>query len=198
MVSPSLPKRTDRVAIADAVGVTLRIAPSLRMRLEQRNHAVKIRRIFAVSLVGLLLFVSSMAAACDLSCGFALFRSDCHSPEMAATDSGASDMTMAGMRMAERADEDSTDQQIASSPQQAMPAHAVLADMGACERQSCDQAQALASKANHSTTTQLDGMSTIAGSSRIDNLQGVFHDARGGIARISPVVHSPLAVTLRI
>lgn len=117
---------------------------------------------------------------------------------MAATDSGASDVTMAGMRMAERVDEKSTDQQIGSSPQQAMPAHALLADMGACERQSCDQAQALASEANHSTATQLDRMSTIAGFSRINSLRGVFHDARDGIAPISPVVDSPLDVSLRI
>ena len=159
---------------------------------------MNIRRIFAGTLVALLLFVSSLAAACDLSCGFALFRSDCHSPEMAAADSGTSDMRMAGMKMPEIAGEGSTNQRMVSLPAQAMPAHAVLADMGACERQSCDQAQALASKANHSTTTQLDVMSTIAGFSRIDNLQAVFHDARGGIAPISPVVHSPLALSLRI
>ena len=159
---------------------------------------MKIKCICAGSLVALLLFVSSLAAACDLSCGFALFRSDCHSPEMASADSGASDMTMAGMRMTERADENSTDQQIGSSRRRGMPAHAVLADMGACERQPCDQAQALDSKAKHSTTTQFDGMSLIARFSRIDNPEVVFHDARDGIAPISPVVRSPLTVSLRI
>lgn len=158
---------------------------------------MKIRRIFAVPLAALLLFVSSLAAACDLSCGYALFRSDCHSPAMAATDSGASDTTMAGMRMAERADENSTDQQIGSSPKQAMPAHAVLADMGACERQSCDQAQALASKADHSTAAQFDTISTVADSSYI-SLPAAFNASRDDIPLFSPFVYSSLDVSLRI
>jgi hypothetical protein len=158
---------------------------------------VKIRRIFAGSLVALLLFVSSLAAACDLSCGFALSRSDCHSPEMVATDSGASDMTMAGMRMANRADENPTDQQIGSSPQEAMPAHAVLADMGACERQSCDQAQALASKADHSTATQFDTVSTVSGSPDM-SLPAAFQESRDDIPLLIPADHSPLKLSLRI
>jgi hypothetical protein len=154
---------------------------------------VEIRGIFALSLVALLLFVSSLAAACDLSCGFAQFRSDCHSPEMAATDSGASDMTMA-----EKADENSTEQQIVSSPHQAMPAHAVLADMGACERQSCDQAQALASKADHSTAAQFDTISTHAESPSMESLQTALHETRDGIPLFSPFVDSLLDVSLRI
>jgi hypothetical protein len=154
---------------------------------------VEIRGIFALSLVALLLFVSSLAAACDLSCGFAQFRSDCHSPEMAATDSGASDMTMA-----EKADENSTEQQIVSSPHQAMPAHAVLADMGACEHQSCDQAQALASKADHSTAAQFDTISTHAESPSMESLQTALHETRDGIPLFSPFVDSLLDVSLRI
>jgi hypothetical protein len=159
---------------------------------------VKIRRISAGSLVVLLLCVSSYAAACDLSCGFALFRSDCHSPEMAAADSGASGMTMVGMRMAERADENSTDQQIGSSPQKAMPAHTVLADMGACERQSCDQTQALASKADHSTAPQFETISTDAKSPSMESLQAAFHESRHDIPFFSPFVDGPLDVSLRI
>ena len=154
---------------------------------------MKSRRIFAGTLAALLLCVSSFAAACDLSCGFALFRSDCHSPEMAATDSGASDMTMA-----ERADENSTEQQIVSSPDQAMPAHAVLADMGACERQSCDQAQALASKADHSTAAQFDTISTHAESLSMESLQTALYETRDDIPLFSPFVDSLLDVSLRI
>jgi hypothetical protein len=159
---------------------------------------VKIRGIFAVSLVALLLFVSSLAAACDLSCGFALFRSDCHSPEVAATVSGVSDKTMAGMRMAEGADENSIDRQIASSPQKAMPAHALLADMGACERQSCDQTQALASKADHSTAAQFETISIDAESPCVERLQAAFHESRDDIRLFSPFVNSSLDVSLRI
>ena len=40
-----------------------------------------IRRIFAGSIVALLLSVSSLAAACDLSCAFASMNSDCHSQQ---------------------------------------------------------------------------------------------------------------------
>ena len=149
-------------------------------------------------LTALLLCVSSLAAACDLSCGFALFRSDCHSPQMAAGESGPSGMTMAGMAMPEVAGDISTDQQVVSPAPQAMPTHAVLVDMGACERQSCDQAQALASKANHSAATQFETISTVAGFSHIDSLRASFHEARGDIAPLSPVGHSPLSVNLRI
>ena len=156
------------------------------------------RRILTVSLVALLLFVSSLAAACDLSCGFALFGSDCHSPEMASTDSAASDMTMAGMRMAERADENSPDRQIGFSPRQGMPAHAVLAEMGACERQSCDQAQALASKAGHSTAAHFDSISTDAESPSMESLQAAIHESFDDTPLFSPFVNSSLDVSLRI
>jgi hypothetical protein len=157
---------------------------------------VKIRRIFAGSLVVLLLCVSSLAAACDLSCGFALFGSDCHSPEMAAADSGPSDMTMDAMTMSELAGENSTIQPMVS--QQAMPVHAVLSEMGACERQSCDQGQALASKANHSAAAQFDAVSLITESADSEILRAALHESQDDISLFNPVVHSPFDVSLRI
>jgi hypothetical protein len=159
---------------------------------------VKSRRILAGTLAALLLCVSSLAAACDLSCGFALFRSDCHSPQMAAEKSQRPEMAMAGMAMPEMAGDSSTNQPKVSSAPQAMPAHAGLADMGACARQPCDQAQALAFKANYSAAGQFETVSTIAGFSHTESLQTAFHEARADIARFSPVVHSPLDVSLRI
>jgi len=159
---------------------------------------LKKRRIFAGSLVTLLLGMSSLAAACDLSCGFAHFRSDCHSPQMAAEDSGPSDMTMAGMTMPEGPGGNYIAQQVIAPAPQAMPAHAVLADMGACERQSCDQGQALASRVIHSVAAQFETISTGAGFSRADSLRTSFHEARGDIAPLGPVVHSPLTVNLRV
>jgi len=149
-------------------------------------------------MIALLLLASSLAAACDLSCGFALFRSDCHSPEMAAMDSGASDMTMAGMTMAAMADDSSTNQRMVSPAPQGMPAHPVFADMGACERQFCDQAQALASKADHSTPAQFDTISIDAESPSMESLQAVFHESRDDIFLFSPFVDSSLDVSLRI
>jgi hypothetical protein len=159
---------------------------------------VKIRRISAGSLVVLLLCVSSYAAACDLSCGFALFRSDCHSPEMAAADSGASDMRMAGMKMPEIAGEGFTNQRIVSAASPAIPTHALLADMGLCERQSCDQAQALASKADHYTAAQFDTISTVAESPYTESLRITFHESRDDSPPFSPFVYGPLDVSLRI
>jgi len=154
---------------------------------------VKIRRIFAGTLAALLLCVSSLAAACDLSCGFALFRSDCHSPQMAAEESLRPEMAMPEM-----VGDSSTNQAMVSSGPRAMPGHAVLADMGACMRQSCDQAQALASRANHSTAGRFETVSIIARFFHTENLRAAFREARGGTARHTPIVRIPLDVSLRI
>jgi hypothetical protein len=159
---------------------------------------VKNRRIFAGILAALLLCVSSLAAACDLSCGFALFRSDCHSPQMAAEESQRPEMAMAGMAMPEMAGDSSTNQPMLSSAPKSMPGHAVLAEMGACMRQSCDQAQTLASKANHSTAGQFETVSTVSSFSHMENLRAAFHEVRGGIAPHLPRVQTQLDVSLRI
>jgi len=149
-------------------------------------------------LAALLLCVSSLAAACDLSCGFALFRSDCHSPQMAADESLRPEMAMAGMAMPEMAGDSSANQPMLSSAPQSMAGHAVLADMGACMRRSCDQAQALASKANHSTAGRFETVSTVSSFSHMESLPAAFHEVRGGIARFTPIVRIPLDVSLRI
>jgi hypothetical protein len=158
---------------------------------------MKIRRILAGTLVALLLCVSSLAAACDLSCGFALFRSDCHSPQMAGGESDSPDMTMAGMAMAEMAADTSAIQQPVTA-RRAMPLHAVLVDMGACAHQSCDQAQALASKVNHPTPAQFETISIVAGFPSLESLRVAFHEARDDIAPISPIAYSCLDTSLRI
>jgi hypothetical protein len=146
----------------------------------------------------LLLCVSSSAAACDLSCGFAQFHSDCHSPQTAATESGPADMRMAGMAMPEMAGADSTDQGIYSFTSRAMSAHAVIGEMGTCKRESCDQVQALAARTNHSTAVQFDMIRSVARFSHIDCLQTAFHGAREDIAPLGPVIQSPLSISLRI
>ena len=77
-----------------------------------------IRRIFAGSIVALLLSVSSLAAACDLSCAFASMNSDCHSQQTESQDSASGGMNMDGMAMAGM-----TMPEMASSEgQQAVPA----------------------------------------------------------------------------
>ena len=117
---------------------------------------------------------------------------------MGAEESQRPEMAMAGMAMPETAGDSSTNQPMVSSALQSMPGHAVLAEMGACMRQSCDQAQALASKANHSTAGQFETVSTIAGFFQTENLRTAFHEARGGIAPLTPIVHVPLDVSLRL
>ncbi len=107
---------------------------------------------------------------------------------MGAEESQRPEMAMAGMAMPETAGDSSTNQPMVSSALQSMPGHAVLAEMGACMRQSCDQAQALASKANHSTAGQFETVSTIAGFFQTENLRAAFHEARGGIAPLTPIV----------
>jgi hypothetical protein len=159
---------------------------------------MKIRRILAGTLVALLLCVSSVAAACDLSCGFALFRSDCHSPQMAGGEFDSPDMTMAGMVMPEMAGDRSAIQQVVFTAPQAIPVHPVLGDMGVCARQSCDQDEALASKANHSTSVQFETISIVAGFSRMESLRIAFREARDDIAPTSPIAHSCHDTSLRI
>src|SRR5258708_687552 len=106
-----------------------------------------IRRIFAGSIVALLLSVSSLAAACDVSCAFASMTSDCHAQQTEAQKSPSGQMKMDGMAMPKMSGGDSMNQQMVSGPPRTMPLHAAVVDMGACERQSCDQAPALTVKA---------------------------------------------------
>ena len=157
-----------------------------------------IRRIFAGSIVALLLSVSSLAAACDLSCAFARANSDCHSREMKAQRSAPADMTMAGMTMPKMSGDYSMNQQMVSAPPRTMPLHAAVVDMGTCERQSCDQAPVLGVKANHPTAAKSDAVFAHNGFPRIAGPQTAFHDARDGLARLGPIVHAPLIVSLRI
>jgi len=117
---------------------------------------------------------------------------------MAAEESRSAEMAMAGMTMPEVAEAGSPDQQTVSPSPGAIPAHAVLVDMGACESQPCDQAQALTSKINHSTAAQFETISTATGFSDMNSFRAAFHEARDDIAPLTPVVHTPLDVSLRI
>jgi hypothetical protein len=105
---------------------------------------------------------------------------------------------MAGMAVPQMSGEGSTNQPMLSSTPQSMPGHAVLEEMGACMRQSCDQGQTLASKANHSTAGQFETVSAVSGFSHRESLRAAFHQARDGIAARLPVVQPPLDVSLRI
>jgi hypothetical protein len=159
---------------------------------------VKINRIFVGTIAVLLMCVSSLLPACDLSCGFSPFRSDCHSPQMATEESDASDMTMAGMTMPESAGDSPADQSVVSSISQEMPAHAAFVEMGACERQSCAQAPGIVSISIHSAAAQFEKISAVIGFPGMELTKIVFHDARDDIYPPDRAVHVSLDVSLRI
>lgn len=161
------------------------------------------RRIFAGSIVALLLAVSSFAAACDLSCAFAPMKSDCHAQQTesqnSAFDSVKMDgMAMDGMTMPDMSGGDSLSQQIGFAPSRTMPIHATVVDMGTCERQSCSQAPVVTVKANHPAAARYFAVCAPAGSPQIARLQTVSHDARDDSARCGQDVHRSLSVSLRV
>lgn len=157
-----------------------------------------IRRIFAGSIVALLLSVSALAAACDLSCAFASINSDCHAQQTETQNSPSGNMKMDGMAMPEMNAGDSMSQQTVSAPSRTMPIHAAGGDMGTCERQSCDRAPVLAVKANRPAAAKSDAVCALTGFPHIASLQTTSHGARDGLARHGQVVHSPLSVSLRV
>src|SRR5258706_15549776 len=142
--------------------------------------------------------VSSLLPACDLSCGFSPFRSDCHSPQMATEESDASDMSMDGMTMPESAGDSPADQSVVSSAPQEMSAHAGLVEMGACERQSCAQAPGVVSISIHSAATQFEKISAVPGFPGMELPKIVFHDARDDISPPDRAVRLSLDVSVLI
>jgi hypothetical protein len=157
-----------------------------------------IHRIFAGALTALMLSVFSLSAACDLSCAFPQGHSDCHSMRMESQQSGSDDTAMPGMVMTGMMDAGSGNQEITVAAQKTAATHAVIGEMGPCERQSCEQPQALSAKRNHSPTGQLETICAVAGFSAIDRLPPTFHEARDGIASLGLGSHSPLNISLRI
>jgi hypothetical protein len=161
-----------------------------------------LERIVASSVVVLLLFVSALGAACELSCGFAPDKSDCHTPQAQAQDSALATVKMSradmpGMAMPEVADSLSSKDELVSSGSQGIPVHAALVDMNTCERQSCDQAQATAGQANCSAL-HCGRIWAAAGYSYSNILQATFYDARDDVTARSPEIQSPLTISLRI
>jgi hypothetical protein len=79
-----------------------------------------------------------------------------------------------------------------------MPTHAALIDMGACERQSCDQTQVVASKSNPATFKMFEAISKIPGSFYMEGLHASFYESRDELASFAPSGFIPFNVTLRI
>lgn len=161
-----------------------------------------IRRTFATSIVALLLAVSPLAVACDLSCAFSSMESDCHSPQLDSRDlpsvgTNTDGMNMAGMDMPETPSELSESGDSTVSP--AHVAHPSIGDMGPCEKQACDGGSAVFAKSFrlgdlhsqlHFVATRADGAEAALGLFRVarDEITAPQLSAGG----------SPLPLNLRI
>jgi hypothetical protein len=160
-----------------------------------------VRRIFAGSIVALLLSVASLTAACDLSCAFASMNSDCHSAQTESQDSAAGSMKMAGMEMAgmtmpETAGGDG--QQAVTAAALPSVAHPSIGEMGPCEKQNCDNGPAVSAKTTRSVDSHSHSFLAVAGAPRADDALTIFHDARDDVASYPIRDASPLHISLRI
>jgi|HubBroStandDraft_4_1064222.scaffolds.fasta_scaffold132415_2 hypothetical protein len=160
-----------------------------------------IRRIFAGAIVVLLLSVSTLAAACDLSCAFAAMSSDCHAERTAAQDSGPDGMNMNGMSMAGMTMPEignSPDQQTVSAVSRTTAGHPSIGEMGPCERQACDNDSTVSVKASRSVAPQLHSILAAAETPRAVIAPSYFHDARDDISHYRPLDGSSFLLSLRI
>lgn len=159
------------------------------------------RRIFAGSIAALLLSVTSLAAACDVSCAFASMSSDCHAQQTESQDVAPGGMTMAGMAMAGM-----TMPEMASGEDQpAVPAisrskasHPSIGEMGPCERQTCDNGSAIFAKTTRSGDSQFHSLLAVAETPRADDALTLIRDARYDIATYHDHYGNPLHLSLRI
>jgi hypothetical protein len=151
--------------------------------------------------VALLLSVSSLAAACDLSCTFASMNSDCHSEQIETQQSAPGamkmdGMAMAGMTMPEMAAGEGRQKVSAAAP--AITGHPSIGEMGPCEKQACDNGSALSARTTRSVDSHSHSFLAVAGTPRADDAPTIFHDARDDVAAFHIRDGSPLHLSLRI
>jgi hypothetical protein len=159
------------------------------------------RRIFAGSIVALLLSVSSFAAACDVSCAFASMSSDCHSQQTESQDLAPGGMKMDGMVMAGM----TMPGMASSDDQKAVPAisrlkasHPSIGAMGPCEKQACDNGSAVIAKTTRFGDSHFHSILAIAETPRADGALTLIRDPRDDIATYQVRDGSPLHPSLRI
>ncbi len=160
-----------------------------------------IRRTLAGSIVALLLSVSPLAAACDLSCAFASMNSDCHSGQAETQDSAANAMNMEGvsmdgMTMPQMAESQSHPGASAISEPNA--SHPTIGEMGPCERQGCDDGSAVSAKASGPADSHFHFSLAINETPRVDSAPPDFHDVRDDVAQHRQRDGIPLPISLRI
>lgn len=160
-----------------------------------------IRRIFAGSIVALLLSVASLTAACDLSCAFASMNSDCHSAQSESQASAVGGMKMDGMEMAGMTMPETAigeGQQAITAATLANVAHPSIGEMGPCEKQNCDNGSAVSAKTTRSVDTRSQSLLAVAEASRADDAPRIFRGARDDVASFRVRDGSPLHISLRI
>lgn len=160
-----------------------------------------IRRIFAGSIVALLLCVASLTAACDLSCAFASMNSDCHSAQTSSQDSAVGGvkmdgMAMAGMTMPGMAGGEGQQADSAAAP--ANLGHPSIGEMGTCEKQNCDSGSAVSAKTTRSIDTFSRSHLAVTEARLAVDALTIFHGARDDIASFHIRDGSPLHLSLRI
>jgi hypothetical protein len=158
-----------------------------------------IRRIFAGAIVTLLLSVSPLAAACDLSCAFPSIQSDCHLSQIQNSPSDEmkmDGMAMPGMTMPEMADDER--QTSVSALPQAILGHPSIGAMGPCEKQACDSPSAISSKTNRPIDSQLHSIVAFFKTPHTSSARSSFHGARDELATRRVPDASPLHLSLRI
>lgn len=146
---------------------------------------IRVRRAFAGSIVALLLSVSPLAAACDLSCAFASMNSDCHSRQIESQDSTSSDMKMDGMAtdgmtMPEMSNNEV--QQIAPAISEPNTSHPSIGEMGPCERQSCDTGSIDSAGTGRSLDLHSYSLHAVTETFRDGDALALFRGARDDIA----------------
>jgi hypothetical protein len=157
---------------------------------------MNLKRTIVGSIVVLMLAVSSMAGACDISCGFA--QADCHSVQMKASTAAEMEMSgngMADMAMPPESGAVPSDRASISFSLNMEMRHARLGQMGPCERQSCNDYAAYISRSFRRNAPQFRTALAVA---RLPRPTVSFYEARDGIARLSPGSRMPLPTTLRI
>ncbi len=160
-----------------------------------------IRRIFAGSIVALLLSVSSFAAACDVSCAFAAMSSDCHSEQTKSQDVAPGGMkmdglSMAGMTMPGMANGE--DQQTVPAISRLKASHPSIGEMGPCEKQACDNGSAVFEKTTRSGDSHFHSILAIAETPRADGVLTLLRGARDEIATYQGHDGIHLHLSLRI
>jgi hypothetical protein len=163
---------------------------------------MNMKRAVAGTVVALLLAVTSMAAACDLSCAFGLADSDCHasgeqsqSSMASAIDMGGMSMT-AGMTMSGMTDGQSQPSTPAIS--RAQSAHPSIGDMWPCERQSCDKGSFVFARGGRANSRATFSILRLGHSAAEGAALRAFHGARDEVATPPSFQASPLKSVLRI